>query len=164
MPVTALKVPEMSRHTINATLTIERPIDEVFSFFSRAENLAVITPPELGFHIRTALPIVMQVGTLIDYKIKLHGLPMHWRTLISAWDPPNRFVDEQLKGPYAEWIHTHTFTAVGKGTRIDDEVTYRLPFGPLGAVAHPLIRRQLSRIFSYRSDAVSAHFGQGRGA
>ena len=145
----------MAQHILRASLRIERPIAEVFDFFSRAENLGVITPPELGFAIKTPVPIEMRVGTLIDYAISLHGLPMRWRTLISAWEPPYRFVDEQLRGPYAEWVHTHSFRADGPdATIIEDEVRYRLPFGPLGALVHPLVRRQLDRIFAYRTMAV----------
>lgn len=145
----------MASGVLRASLRIDRPIAEVFEFFSRAENLGAITPPELGFEIRTPLPVAMHPGALIDYAIRLHGIPMRWQTLITAWNPPHEFVDEQLRGPYAEWIHTHRFRADGPGaTIIEDEVRYRLPLGPLGSLVHPLVRRQLDRIFSYREEAV----------
>ena len=145
----------MATHRRALPLRSPLPIDRVFPFFSRAENLARITPPELGFQIRTPLPIVMREGALIDYTIRLHGLPMRWRTLISKWNPPFEFVDEQLKGPYASWHHTHRFRADGDGvTIVDDEVLYRLPFSPLGDMALPIVKRQLARIFAYRTDVV----------
>lgn len=145
----------MASGVIRTSIRIDRPIAEVFDFFSRAENLGEITPPELGFEIRTPLPVEMKTGALIDYSIRLHGIPMNWRTVISAWNPPHEFVDEQLRGPYAEWIHSHRFRADGPdATIIEDEVRYRLPFGPLGSLVHPLVRRQLARIFAYREAEV----------
>ena len=145
----------MATHRLALSLRIPLPIDRVFPFFSRAENLARITPPELGFQIRTPLPIVTREGALIDYTIRLHGLPMRWRTRISKWNPPFEFVDEQLKGPYASWHHTHRFRPDGDGATImDDEVLYRLPFSPLGDLALPIVKRQLAGIFAYRTDVV----------
>ena len=154
----------MAVRVLQTSIRIERPIDEVFEFFSRAENLGVITPPELGFEIRTPLPVDMREGTLIDYSIRLHGIPMRWRSLISAWNPPHEFVDEQVRGPYAQWIHSHRFRADGPdATIIMDEVHYRLPFGPLGSLVHPLVRRQLDRIFAFREVEVRRRLGAASG-
>jgi ligand-binding SRPBCC domain-containing protein len=126
------------------------PVERVFDFFSKAENLEAITPPELQFRITTPLPIVMGQGTLIDYRLKFNGVSFGWRTRIAAWDPPYAFVDEQLKGPYAVWHHTHTFADEGGKTRMDDEVLYKLPLWPLGEVAYPFVKSKVEGIFRYR--------------
>ena len=145
---------------LRAHQTLDVPPGVVFPFFAAAENLARITPPELGFEILTPTPIAMRVGTVIDYRIRLWALPLRWRTLISAWRPPIEFIDEQVKGPYAQWIHRHRFTATPNGgTLVEDEVQFRLPFGRLGSVAAPLVRRQLRRIFEHRRRVIGQSFG-----
>ena len=154
----------MKDHVLRTTLHLAVPKDRVFAFFADATNLARITPPDVSFRIRTPLPITFQVGTLIDYSIGIHGVPMHWRTRIASWRPGEEFVDEQLRGPYARWVHRHTFRDDGAGgTVIDDQVRYRLPLGRLGNLAHPLVRRQLRHIFAYRTVVVKRLLGDGAG-
>lgn len=139
---------------LRAVTHIPLPRDEVFPFFAAAENLERITPPELRFRIVTPLPIDMCAGALIDYRLRLGGVSFGWRTEITEWDPPHAFTDSQLRGPYHTWIHRHLFEAVDGGTRMVDEVRYRLPLWPLGQVALPVVRAQLGRIFRYRRGAM----------
>lgn len=143
---------------LTAQLSLPLPREEVFAFFSDAGNLALITPPEVGFTILSPQPISMAPGTLIDYQIKLFGVPMQWQTLITRWEPPYLFADEQRRGPYKTWVHTHRFHERDGATIIEDEVAYSLPLWPLGAFAFPLVQLQLQRIFAYREQAIRAHF------
>ncbi len=133
-------------------LPLPRP--EVFAFFAEAENLEAITPPELKFRVTESPPEGIRQGAFIRYRLRLFGVPFGWLTEISRWEPDRVFVDEQRKGPYTVWHHTHTFTDEDGGTRIDDEVRWRLPLAPLGEVAYPLVKWQLDRIFAYRQQAI----------
>ena len=142
------------KHTLSTRLEIPLPVDTVFEFFSKAENLQRLTPPELQFQILTPTPIDIRQGTLIDYQLGLFGLRFRWKTEITNWDPPHQFIDVQLRGPYREWIHTHRFIPTTKGTAILDDVQYQLPFSPIGDLAYPVVRLQLARIFGYRQAAV----------
>jgi ligand-binding SRPBCC domain-containing protein len=144
-------------HILERCQRVEVPIDEAFAFYGDARNLERITPPWLGFEVTPPGPIEMGTGTLIEYRLRLHRVPVRWRTRIEAWEPPHRFVDAQIKGPYSLWEHTHTFEPDGPGaTIIEDRVRYSIPFGPLGNLADRLlVRRDLRQIFDYRRDAVA---------
>ncbi len=149
----------MPEHTIQYTLSLALPREKVFEFFADAANLERITPPELQFSILTPLPIVMCQGALIDYQLKLFGFPFTWKTRITEWSPPDYFIDEQLKGPYRQWVHRHTFTDGPDGsTIINDEVRFRLPIAPIGEAAYPAVMKQLERIFNYRQEVIRSLF------
>ncbi|HWT91201.1 MAG TPA: SRPBCC family protein [Solirubrobacterales bacterium] len=152
-------------HLLERRQRVELPIERAFGFYGDARNLERITPPWLGFEVTTPGPIEMGEGTLIEYRLRLHRLPIRWRTRIEAWEPPHRFVDAQVKGPYALWEHTHTFEEDGpEATIIEDRVRYSIPFGPLGEIADRLlVRRDLKRIFDYRREAVARELDQERG-
>jgi ligand-binding SRPBCC domain-containing protein len=127
----------------------------VFAFFADAFNLERITPPWLGFRVLTPGPVTMGRDTRIEYRLRLHGLPIRWLTRIEAWEPPVRFADVQIRGPYRLWHHTHTFEPDDAGTLMRDTVRYALPLGPLGELARrAFVARDLERIFDFRRDAV----------
>ena len=150
----------MKLYTLDSIQFINKPIEDVFEFFSNPDNLSVITPPKLGFKILTPTPIKMSVGRLIDYKIYLMGIPIHWRTLITNFDPPHTFIDQQIKGPYTIWHHTHTFQKVDGGVEIKDRVVYSIPFSILGRILNFLwIRKDLENIFNYRKKVIDELFG-----
>lgn len=151
----------MKFHTLRRAQWIPRPVPEVFAFFSDARNLAELTPPWLGFRVLTPHPITLETGARIRYRIGLHGFPVQWTTEIRRWEPPFRFVDIQLSGPYRLWHHTHRFEAHQGGTRMTDLVRYQLPFGPFGEIVRALlVERDLERIFDYRRERVEHHFGR----
>jgi len=148
-------------HTLRQEQWIPRPIGEVFAFFADAKNLETITPPFLGFRILSVSATAIAQGTKIRYRLRLHGLPIYWLTDIRRWDPPFRFVDVQLSGPYRMWHHTHTFEDHGSRTRMTDVVRYTLPFGPLGELVHALkVRADVARVFDYRRQRVAELFGE----
>lgn len=146
----------MKLHTLEAECWLPERREIVFSFFSDARNLAAITPPWLGFAILTPPPIVMQRGALIDYRIRLRGLPLRWRTEITRWEPPVCFVDEQRRGPYRRWVHTHTFLEQDGGTLCRDHVAYAVLGGKL--VHWLFVQRDLRAIFAYRRAAMRRRF------
>lgn len=147
----------MAIHTIERTQKLTATLEACWRFFSDPRNLAQITPPELGFEVLSELPAEMHAGLMIEYRVRpLFGIPVKWLTEITQVDAPNFFVDEQRIGPYRIWHHEHRFSDNGNGTiSIHDKVTYMLPFGPLGELAHPLlVAPQLRRIFDFRTGAV----------
>lgn len=131
--------------------------EQLFPFFADAANLDAITPPWLHFHVVTPTPIEMREGALIDYRLRVHGLPLRWRTRINAWQPPFRFEDEQLRGPYRRWIHEHTFAAHEGGTLARDHVRYAVPFDWL--VHRWFVRPDIEKIFQFRTAALRKRFG-----
>jgi ligand-binding SRPBCC domain-containing protein len=135
-------------YELKAAVTLEYSREQLFEFFSDAFQLEQITPAWLNFQILTPPPIQIQEGTLIDYSIRLHGIPVRWRTEIASWQPPFAFVDRQLKGPYRLWEHLHTFETVDEGTLAVDRVRYRV-FG--GGLIHRLfVKNDLKTIFEFR--------------
>lgn len=147
----------MSNRVLQTEVFIPRPRAEVFAFFADASNLERLTPRWVNFRIVTPPPIEMKQGAIIDYTIRIHGVPVRWRTEIEAWEPPRRFVDTQLQGPYWLWRHEHTFEEVEGGTLCGDRVTYR---APMGWLTHPLlVDRDVRRIFEYRKAKLLEIFG-----
>lgn len=147
---------------LEAEVRLPRPVGEVFPFFADARNLNRLTPERVHFRILTEGEIPMEAGTLIDYRIKVRGVPVRWRTRIRDWDPPHGFVDEQLRGPYRWWVHRHTFEPDGDGTIARDEIDY----GVLGgSLVHSLfVKRDLEHIFRYRAEQMQLLFGGGGSA
>lgn len=142
--------------THKSELWLPRPVDEVFPFFADAFNLERITPSWLRFQVLTPGPIRMGEGTLIDYRLRVHGVPMRWRTRINAWEPMRRFVDEQLRGPYRQWIHEHAFEPRDGGTLTRDVVHYDVWGGRL--IQTIFVRRDVERIFAYREKRLREIF------
>ena len=145
----------MSTYRLIREKVIACPLDEVFAFFADARNLEALTPPWLRFEILTPGEIEMRVGSIIQYALRVHCLPVHWTTAITVWNPPFEFVDVQLRGPYVMWHHRHTFESVGNSTRMIDDLNYRLPLGWIGRAMHSLmVRRDLKTIFDYREQTI----------
>ena len=148
----------MHRYVLEREQWLARPLEEVFAFFSRPENLQQITPGWLNFGMVEA-PRELRAGALIRYRLRVHGIPIRWTSEITEWNPPHGFVDRELKGPYAVWNHEHLFSARDGGTLMRDRVTYALPLGPLGRIAHWIsVRRDVESIFDFRSESMARLF------
>ena len=149
----------MTAFTLDASQLVPADLDRVWSFFSNPANLGRITPSSMGFAMRTAHPRMAE-DAVIEYTVRpLFGIPLSWRTEIRDFAPPTGFRDIQVRGPYRRWEHTHTFTAMRGGTRVDDHIEYEVPFGPLGSLAHRwVVRSELERIFSHRARAIADAF------
>jgi len=155
----------MAIRTLVRETFLPLPRPAVFAFFADARNLEAITPASMRFRILTPLPIEMRAGALIDYRLRLRGIPVRWRTRIEEWVPDRRFVDVQLSGPYRSWRHTHQFEDAEGGTRMRDTVEYELPLGPLGDLAHALfVRREVEGIFDHRNRVIGSLLGLAAGA
>jgi ligand-binding SRPBCC domain-containing protein len=145
-------------YNLKSEQLINLPIEKVFSFFERPENLSLITPNWLKFEILTPEPLTMKSGAIFDYKIKIFIFPSSWKTLITDYNPPYKFVDVQAKGPYKKWIHTHTFEETKEGTIVRDNVDYDIYGGKLGALINEIyIKHSLRSIFNYRVKAIERH-------
>ncbi|MDO9355034.1 MAG: SRPBCC family protein [Solirubrobacteraceae bacterium] len=155
----------MRIHALSRSHELEGTPDDVFPFFADAFALESITPPLLRFGVITPGPIDIRTGTVIQYAMRLHGVPMNWISSIQGWDPPRAFTDTQIRGPFRLWHHTHTFEPLSGGrTLMRDEVRYALPLGRLGSLAHPFVRRDLERIFDYRASVIADRLVERAGA
>jgi ligand-binding SRPBCC domain-containing protein len=154
----------MRTYRLERTQIVPRSVEETFAFFADAANLEAITPPWLRFRIVTPPPTRMGQGTRIEFRLRWRGVPLRWLTRIQEWCENERFVDQQIRGPYGLWHHLHTFTPVPGGTRVADVVSYALSLGPLGRLAHAVIvGRDLDAIFDYRADQIATLLGVGGG-
>jgi len=149
----------MKYYTLTTSQSFPLKLDEVFSFFSRPENLGRITPPNLNFKIIKETPISMKEGEIIDYKISISLIPLRWKTLISEYNPPYKFVDEQIQGPYSLWIHSHDFEYKDGLTIVTDTVKYKPPFYFIGDIINKIyIKNMLNQIFEYRFYKIAEIF------
>lgn len=141
---------------LKATCFVSQPLSVVFPFFSDAQNLNILTPPWLNFQILTPMPILMQEGALIDYRLRIRGIPVRWQSRIAVWEPPHRFVDEQLRGPYRQWIHEHRFEEKDGGVLMSDRVEYSVYGGWL--IHRIFVQQDVLRIFNYRLKTLTSLF------
>src|SRR6476646_20990 len=147
-------------YTLSFEQQVARPRPEVFDFFSRAENLEVLTPLWLNFKILEVKPQPVRKGTLINYSLRVHGVPLRWTSEIIEWEPPHRFVDLQLRGPYKLWRHEHRFEERDGGTLISDTINLALPLGLLGQLAYKIkVKSDIEEIFTFRKEKIRALFG-----
>jgi ligand-binding SRPBCC domain-containing protein len=146
----------MKTHSFETEMWLKRPLDEVFAFFSDARNLERITPPWVRFEILTPGEIPLRAGALIDYRIRVHGVPLRWQSEVTVWEPGRRFVDEQRRGPYRLWVHEHLFVPKNEGTLITDNVKYAVPGGPI--VNKLFVAGDVAKIFEYRKRRLEEIF------
>jgi len=149
-------------YRLEAEQFLPQPRERVFAFFADAFGLEDLTPPWMNFHVLTARPITMDEGLRIDYRLRVRGIPLRWQSLISCWDPPHAFVDEQTRGPYRRWHHQHLFESVAGGTMCRDIVDYAVPGGSV--VNKLFVQPELLRIFAYRQQKLRALFAAADGA
>ena len=150
----------MADHVLEARVWLARPRPEVFAFFADPANLLRITPPGFGLRLRTPVA-TLAAGAVLDFRVRWLGLPLRWRAYVREYDPPYRFVDVQVRGPWARWEHRHLFLEENGGTWVEDRVTYRLPFGPLGRLAHgALVHRELRALWAYRQARLADLLGR----
>lgn len=147
----------MKMFTLQTELWVPRPLAEVFEFFADARNLEQITPPWLNFRILAPASIEMRAGARIAYQLRIRGVPVRWESEITTWEPPDRFVDEQRRGPYRRWIHEHRFVPENGGTNIVDNVRYSVPGGAL--VNRLFVAPDVRKIFEYRKRVLLERFG-----
>jgi uncharacterized protein len=141
----------MADYILESRVWLARTRVEVFAFFAESSNLLLITPPSFRLRL-VGGPPTLSTGAVLDLRLAWLGVPIRWRAFIREWDPPYRFVDVQVWGPYARWEHRHRFLEERGGTWVEDRVTYRLPLGPLGRAAHALfVRRQIAALWRYRT-------------
>lgn len=146
-------------HRLERRQAVGGDLAGVFGFFKSPRNLESITPPWLGFRVLDSTDAEVRLGTRIRYRLRLHGIPVRWESRIAEYAENEVFADEQVVGPYRHWYHRHLFRPVPGGVEIEDVVEYRLPFGPLGRLAHAaIVRRQLEEIFDHRARVVGERF------
>ena len=149
----------MKVYKLKYSQVINANIDEVFDFFSNPENLSILTPEKLNFKILSPTPILMKEGQIIDYTVKLLGVNVRWRTIITEYNRKDKFVDQQLKGPYSMWHHTHEFQELNGKVKMTDTILYAIPFGILGEIVNILwVKKDLDYIFKYREKAITKYF------
>ena len=154
----------MADHLLETRVWVARPRAEVFAFFADPSNLARVTPPSFRLRVRRAPPM-LETGAVIDYDVRWLGVPLRWRGFVREFDAPYRFLDVQLRGPYARWEHRHRFLEEDGGTVIDDRIVYRLPLGAVGRLVHAaVVRRQLAAAWRYRTRRLSELLGPVRPA
>jgi ligand-binding SRPBCC domain-containing protein len=156
----------MADYVIERRLWLPRPRPEVFAFFVDPRNLGAVQPKWARPTWLAEPPARLDAGALLDFAVRMAGVPVRWRVMVREFDPPFRFVDVQLWGPFARWEHRHRFLEGPEaeergplGTWMEDRVTYRLPWGPLGKAAHALVAgRRITALFDFREARLRERF------